>query len=311
MDYLFLTLGLVILVVSGELLVRGAVELALKFNISRLVIGMTIVSFGTSAPELLVSMQAALSGHPDIAIGNVVGSNIANISLILGITVLIFPLAVHRDSIRIDWPMTMIASVLIYVFMLNFKVEPFEGFVLVSILSGFVIWLVRKSRKKNKAENEENQIIEKFSMWSLARSVVLVLLGCGGLVWGGKWLLDGAVGIATDFGISERIIGVTLVAFGTSIPELITSVVAAFKKESDISVGNLIGSNLFNILGILGITSLVKEIPVSAETMNFDILWMLGITALLFPFMYFGMKFTRLKGVVLLSAYLMYVFLLF
>lgn len=311
MDYLLLIAGLAVLIGGGEILVKGAVAVALKFNVSVLVIGMTIVSFGTSAPELLVSIKAAIQGHPDISIGNVIGSNIANISLILGITTLIFPILIKKDSLNIDWPVMMASGLIFYVFLWDNFVHFTEGFILFGLLILFNVWVIVKSRKEHRksAEKEDPELIPevKIPVW---KSTVFILIGCLGLALGAEWFLTGAVGIAESFGISERIIAITVVAFGTSVPELITSGIAALKKETDISIGNLIGSNVFNILGILGITAMVKEIPVSVEMASFDIYWMLAISLLIFPLMYFGKKIGRIKGFILVSFYLIYIFVL-
>ncbi|MBA3899560.1 MAG: calcium/sodium antiporter [Bacteroidetes bacterium] len=308
MDYLILILGLAILIAGGEILVKGAVAVALKFNVSILVIGMTVVSFGTSAPELLISIKAALGGHPDISMGNVVGSNIANISLILGLTTLILPISVNKDSIKIDWPIMMLASLLLYIFILNGILGPLEGVFLFLSLIIFNVWLIFKSRKENKKTVvEEGAGLTSESTMPLLKCLLFIALGCIGLLVGADWFLKGAVGIAEGFGISERIIALTVVAFGTSVPELITSVIAAIRKQTDISIGNLIGSNVFNILGILGITGMVKEINVSNEILFSDMYWMLGISLAMLPLMYFGNKIGRLKGAFLFIFYIVYI----
>jgi cation:H+ antiporter len=309
MDYFLLVIGLAVLIAGGEILVKGAVGLALKFNISVLVVGMTVVSFGTSAPELLVSVKAALQGHPDISMGNVIGSNIANISLILGITTIIFPIVINKDSIKVDWPVMMFSSLLLYVFILNNILGFAEGLLLLVFLILFNAWLIIKSRKENrKAAAEEGPELKAESTLPVWRCITYVAIGCIGLLFGAEWLLTGAVGIAESFGVSERVIALTIVAFGTSVPELITSSIAAIKKETDISIGNLIGSNVFNILGILGITGMVKEVPVNEIILNQDIIWMLVVSAALLPLMFFGKKIGRVKGLALFSFYVIYVY---
>jgi cation:H+ antiporter len=309
MDHLLLLLGgLVVLIIGGELLVRGAVGIALKFNISTLVIGMTVVSFGTSAPELIVSLGAAAGGNPEIAIGNVIGSNIANIALVLAITVLIFPIVVDRNSIRIDWPVMMLASVLFYIFALDNSIQLYEGITLFTLLLVFIIWLVRNSRKQNlviEDDGVETEEVEKPK--PLYYTLVLLLIGLVCLYFGAEWLLGGAVGMAESYGMEKHLIAVTIVAFGTSVPELVTSGVAAYRKQTDISVGNLIGSNLFNIMAVIGITAMVKPIPVEDEVVNSDVFWMLGIAAVLLPMMLIGKKMGRMKGVMLLTSYLVYI----
>lgn len=309
MDYLLLIGGLAILIAGGEVLVRGAVGIALKFNLSPLVIGMTIVSFGTSAPELLVSLKAALEGHPEIAIGNIVGSNIANITLVLGITAMILPIPVKKNTLKIDWPIMMGVSVLFYLFILNGVLNTWEGAIFVILLIFFVIYQL-KSSKTNEVNNEDEVIAElKNKNSNVYFHLLLIVVGIVALSFGAEWLLTGAVNIAQDFGVSEHIISVTIIAFGTSVPELATSVIAAFKKQMDISVGNLIGSNIFNLLSVLGITSLIKEIPISQGVILNDIFWVLGASFLLLPFM-LNYNISRWKGAVLTLFYLAYVFFL-
>ncbi len=312
MDFLLLIVGLVILIASGELLVRGSVAVALNFKISALVIGVTVVSIGTSAPELLVSIQAVLSNHHDISIGNVVGSNIANLALVLGVTAIIFPVAIKKDSIRIDWPVMMMASVVLYLLMLNKSLNFTEGLIFVAALITYVVWLIRRSRKEGlKKAALTDKYFQKGSYLSMFKNVVFIVLGCIGLVFGADWFVEGAVGIARVLGVSERVIAISLVALGTSLPELVTSGVAAFRKETDIAIGNLIGSCIFNILGILGVTSIIHQISVNEKIIQFDIFWMLGISLLLFPLMLIGRKINRVKGMTLLAAYIIYMIVIF
>lgn len=307
MDYLLLIAGLAVLVLSGEILVKGAVAVALRLHISTLVVGMTVVSFGTSAPELLVSLQASLGGNPAIAIGNVVGSNIANLALVLGLTAIVLPLPVERDSLRIDWPAMMVATLLFLVFILDGTIFQWEGAILLLLVFGFTFWLIWRSRKQHRSEDAaEESDVQPSPKWHLWRDIGFIVGGCVGLVFGADWLLEGAVNIADSYGVSKHVIAVTIVAFGTSVPELVTSLVAAFRKQSDISIGNLIGSNLFNILAILGTTSLVKDIPVMDIVIQRDIWWVIGVSLLLFPLMVFGRKVGRWNGALLLSIYLGY-----
>ncbi len=314
MAYLFLILGLATLIVGGEFLVNGAVGIAKKAHISSLVIGMTVISFGTSAPELIVSIKAALSGNPEIAIGNVIGSNIANLALVLGITVIIFPIVVDRNSKIIDWPMMMLASILFFVFALYFGdgyvITRIEGVILFTILLSFIIFLITKSRKqtkklKAKSSSEiEDNAAKKVNLWKALSSLLIGLIG---LYFGAEWLLSSAVELARNFGMSDAVIGVTVIAFGTSVPELVTSAVAAFKKETDISIGNLIGSNLFNIMAVIGITAIVKPIHVGAESINYHMIWMLAIAFALLPLMVIGKKLGRTKGFMLFGTYVVYI----
>lgn len=306
LSYFFLIVGFLLLIFSGDFLVKGAVSIALKLRLSTLVIGMTIVSFGTSAPELLVSIKAALGGHPDISIGSVVGSNISNIALILGITALVFPITVSKATLRIDWPMMMLSTLLFVVVVMDGELSAWEGILFIVFLISFIVWLIRNSRKGSAvpaAVDEVNKEEKNLPLW---KGVGLVGLGAVGLVLGADLMLKGAVEIARYYEVSERIIGLTIVAFGTSLPELITSCVAAFRKEADISIGNLIGSNIFNILAILGITSIIHPISVSSSIINSDNYILLGITFLVFPLMYFGKKLTRGKGFLLFFVYTTY-----
>ena len=313
MMYFWLILGLATLVVGGEFLVRGAIGIAKKAQISTLVIGMTVVSFGTSAPELFVSIGSALDGIPEIAVGNVVGSNIANIALVLGATVLVLPIVVDRNSKIIDFPMMMLATVLFLVFMLDLKIERYEGIILFVILAIFTYLLIRNSRKKNKAlsnakdeEEEDDEEISKVKD-KVGISILFTLLGLVTLYFGAEWMIDGAENIALSAGMDPRIIAVTVVAFGTSVPELVTSMVAAFKKETDISIGNLIGSNIFNIMAVVGVTATVEPLEVEVETLNFDMWWVVGIALALVPIMFLGKKIGRFKGLLLLASYVTYV----
>ena len=312
MEYILLIAGLATLIFGGDALVKGAVGIALKFDISSLVIGMTVVAFGTSMPELLVSVKAAIDNHPEIAIGNVVGSNIVNISLVLGLTTMILPIPVKFATVRVDWPIMMICSILFYLFILNGVIEWWEGLIYSFGIIAFTVFTIKSSSSSNQkqielSQEDELEEVEKKS-YGLFKSIVFVIIGILALTFGASWLLDGAVQIAKSFGISEHIIGVTVVAFGTSVPELVTSVVAAFKKETDISVGNLIGSNIFNLLAVLGFTAIIKEIPVSEQVITNDVFWMMGIALLLLPLMFYKYNINRIKGFILFTSYIVYLF---
>jgi cation:H+ antiporter len=306
MSYFLLILGLATLIGGGEFLVRGAVGIAQKLRLSSLVIGMTVVSFGTSAPELIVSLKAALAGSPEIALGNVIGSNIVNISLVLGITVLIFPLPVDRNTKIIDWPMMFLASMLFFLFALNGQIEQWEGIVLFTLLVLFVVFLIRKSRKHTAGLMEESESVVIPDLRATFKSVFFILIGLVGLYFGAEWLLQGAVDIARNLGMEERVIGITVIAFGTSVPELVASAVAAYHKESDISIGNLIGSNIFNIMAVIGLTVIVKPIDVTEKTLSVDMIWMLAIAVALLPMLLLGKKINRFKGLLLLGSYVAY-----
>ncbi len=310
-DIGLLVLGLVVLIIGGEFLVKGAVGIAEKAHLSKLVIGMTVVSFGTSAPELIVSLKAAFEGAPDIAMGNVIGSNIANIALVLGITVLIFPIIVDRNSKVLDWPMMFFASILFFVFSNDLILQRWEGMVMFSILILFITYLIVSSRKKTKIEKSVNVQKEITPITvNVPKSTVFLLLGLVGLYFGAEWLLNGSVSLAKSAGMSERVIGITIIAFGTSVPELVTCGVAAYRRETDISIGNLIGSNIFNIFAVIGLTSIIHPIAVSQESVSWDMVWMLGIALLLLPLMIIGKKFGRFKGLILLATYIIYMSLL-
>jgi cation:H+ antiporter len=308
MDYFYLILGFTVLLISGDLLVKSGVSLSSHFRISNLVIGVTIISLGTSAPELVVSLGAALRDHPDIAVGNIVGSNISNIALVLGLTSVIIIIPVQRTSVVMDWPFMMFASILFYFFVMNGILTYIEGIIFLSLLLVFIAWSVRKSRL------ELLRIGHVFvkARYSVSLSVLLLVISSAGLYIGATWLVDGAESIARRLDVSERVISVTIIAFGTSVPELATSVMAAVKKHLDISIGNIIGSNIFNIFGILGVTSIIRTIPVSVE-LRYDIFWMMGISALLLIFMlpYGKASLNRWKGAILLTLYIVYIFTVF
>lgn len=309
MDYLFLFLGLILLMLAGDFLVRGSVSLAGHFKVSKLVIGVVLVSFGTSAPELVVSLDAALMGHPDISIGNVIGSNIANIALVLGLTAIILPVKVKKKAVHFDWAVMMVISVLFYLFCLNYKLQFIEGLLLFLLLGAFIFRSIFKSRKE-KSKSLEESIPPKHTMLV---SIVLVVISAVGLILGANFLVKGASSIAMNLGVDERIISVTVIALGTSLPELATSIAAAIRKELDIFVGNIIGSNIFNILAILGITSMVKEIDINPMILKFDIFWMLGTSLLLFIFILPLQKgiITRWKGLIFVAIYVLYIYLAF
>jgi cation:H+ antiporter len=310
MEYLLLILGLATLIAGGELLVRGAVGIALKAKVPSVIVGLTIVSFGTSAPELIISLQAVMSNNPDISVGNVIGSNIANLGLVLGLTAVILPLPFEKSILRKDWPYMMASSILLWLFLLDNELSFLEGFFLLLGLLVYIIFMIRRA-KSGRIPLSVLDDVEDLSQskgkpyWSL---FLLLILASVGLHFGSDWFLDGAMQIASNFGLSDRVIGVTIVAFGTSTPELAASVIAAAKKEMDISLGNLVGSNIFNILSVLGITAIVKPLAVSQETLDFDIYWMLGVALILLPFMLLGKKISRLHGAILLAIYILYIY---
>lgn len=283
LNILILIFSIAVLILSGQGLVKGSVSIASRFHISTMVIGMTVVAFGTSAPELIVSLQAALEGHPDIAMGNVIGSNIANVALVLGLTAMVISLPVVSGRLFYDWFIMMLSYLLLWLFIQDESIAFYEGALMFAAIVAFTWRAVYKSRLR-KRDPEEKEV-KTYPLWL---AVSLVLIACAGLAWGADMLVDAASEIAINMGVSERVISVTIVAFGTSVPELTTSLVAAFKKETEISVGNIVGSNLFNILVVLGITSMVHPIAVDYLSFRMDLAWMvlLGILLLLviYPF---------------------------
>ena len=307
--YLLLFAGLILLFVSGKYLVDSSVAVSRRLKIPRMIIGLTVVAFGTSAPELLVSLQAAFSGYPEIAIGNVVGSNISNILLVLAITALIYPIPVPASSVKRDWPLMMLVSMLLFVFSLNGSISRMEGGVLVTLLAGYILLSVLRSRGAEKQEilADEGPVMK----WWVAG--IIFLGSCVGLAFGADLLVDNVALIAEEMGISKRVVSLTMVAVGTSIPEVATSVIAALKKETEISVGNIIGSNIMNILSVLGFTSLVSPISVSEEIAGFDIPWMLGVTVLMLLLMLPAARsrITRWEGSFMIIIYLLYIYFLF
>ncbi len=311
MSILWVILGFILLVVGGEFLVRSSVALSFKFNISKMVIGMTVVSFATSAPELLVSLNAALSGSPAIAINNVVGSNIANIGLVLGVTALVGPIAVDKSFYKLNWPVMMIFSMALYFFLKNDSVlTSLEGGILFIGLLLFLFFLIKKAKKDTKIEGVDDTL----SVVSNFKIVIWLLIGAAALYFGSEWLVKGAEEIALAVGVSKGVIGLSLIAIGTSVPELAASVIAAAKQEKAISLGNLIGSNIFNIASVLGVTSIVKQIPVTEPTiLNNDIFWMLGFSAVLIPLILLPkqLQISRMKGMFLVAAYGVLMFFIF
>lgn len=306
--------GLALLVLGGEFLVRASVGLSFKLNISKMVIGLTVVSFATSAPELLVSINAAIGDSPAIAINNVIGSNIANIGLVLGITAIIGPIAVNNTFYKLTWPVLMVFSLVIYYFLWTGNLlARWEGIVLVIALILFLVILIRSARK-NKDEVDIEDVDETAATISYAKIFLWLGLGGAALYFGSEFLVDGAKAIALNLGVSEGVISITMIAIGTSVPELAASVIAALKKEKAISLGNLIGSNIFNIASVLGITSIITEIPViEPQILTRDIFWMLGFAFILYPFAYVPRKFgiDRYEGVILFVTYVFFIYTVF
>ncbi|WP_313111275.1 calcium/sodium antiporter [Aequorivita sediminis] len=311
MDYLFVFLGLTLLVIGGEFLVRSSVALSFKLNLSKMVIGLTVVSFATSAPELLVSLQAALNGFSDISLGNVIGSNIANIGLVLGITAIISPLAIDKDFYKLNWPVMMILSIGLYFILKSGDIiSRSEGVALLLMLVIYLWILIRKARKDRGVVQVDEEVDESLATTSNFKIILWLIIGGVALYGGSELLVNGAVSLAQSFGVTERVIAVTMIAVGTSIPELAASVIAALKKEKALSLGNLIGSNIFNIASVLGITAIIQPIAVmSEEVLTNDIFWMIGFAGILLPLAFLPKAYElgRKRGILLLSAYAFFI----
>lgn len=303
MDFVAIIVGLVLLIKGGDLLLDAAVALSLKINIPKIVIGMTVVSFATSAPELIVSIKSALKGYPDLALGNVVGSNIANLAFVLGVILIISPIRVTKSFYKTDWPIMMIATLLFYSFLqADWYLSQVEGGILFVLLLIFLIYLLFFHKK---AVIEEKVEIDEKEM--LLTQLTFTFFAGGFFLWlGSEVLVNSAVSLATSLGVSERIISISVVSIGTSIPELSASIIAIINKEKAISIGNLIGSNIFNILAVMGITAMIHPISVMDRAiLDIDFFWMIGVSLLIFPLVFIPkkMRLGRLEGFFLLIIY--------
>ncbi|NQW36685.1 MAG: calcium/sodium antiporter [Flavobacteriales bacterium] len=312
MSLVYVVLGFVLLVVGGELLVKGSVGLSYKFNISKAVIGMTVVSFATSAPELIVSLKSALNGHSDIALGNIIGSNIANIVLVLGLTAVIAPLFVNKYFYKLNWPAMLLFTIATYWFLKNDNIlSTFEGAILLISLIIFIGILIKKAKVLGVDIEEIDELLNESSGFRIA---LWFLIG-GVALWGGSELLiSGAIDMANYLNVSERVISISVIAIGTSVPEAATSIIAAIRKEKSISLGNLIGSNIFNIGSVLGITALIRPIPlVDQKLLDNDMIWLLGFSILLLPLVFLpkSYKISRYKGAFLLISYSIFLYIIF
>ena len=310
MALIALAVGIFLLIKGGDWLMRAAVALSLRFSIPKIVIGMTVVSFATSAPELIVSVQSALGGHPDLALGNVVGSNIANLGLVLAIIIMISPIDVPPSFYKTDWPMMMIASLLFYLFIRNDNsLQTHEGAILFFLLLIFMVYLIKfqKNAVLDEAPEDDEALPVK-------RTISYLFLGGFSLWLGSETLIKGAVSLAQNMGVSERIISVSIVSLGTSIPELSASLIAIINKEKAISLGNLIGSNIFNILAVMGVTSMIQPVVIQdTGLLTNDIWWMLGISFLILPLVFFprGFRLSWLDGLILFTLYGVFILPLF
>jgi cation:H+ antiporter len=311
---LSILLGLVLLTQGGDYLIRGAVAVAQRARLDAMVIGLTVVAFGTSAPELLVSLQAALQGSSGLALGNVVGSNIANVALILGVTAALAVVPVKRTTLTVDMPFLLVASALMTTAALGGCIERWQGLVGLAMLVGFVTWQVRHARRQQVASQQDTEVATRPTM-PLRRALVLVVLSCAALTYGADFLVQGASDIARHVGhrldiptaTMERIIGLTIVAIGTSLPELFASISAARKGETDMAIGNVIGSNIFNILCVVGASASITPIAGSGAGFAGDYAWMLLLTALLWLFLYTGRRLSHREGVTLLCLYVIFI----
>ncbi len=307
MSLIFIFLGFLLLVVGGEFIVRSSVALSFRFNISKFVIGMTVVSFATSLPELIVSVNAAINDSPSIAINNVIGSNIANIGLVLALVAVLSNIKVDKKFFKRDWPWMFFLSIVLSLFLYTGNIlDKLEGIILISILILFIINVLKKSN----VNETYNDVDDKLSLVSNFKIFIWLIISSFALYYGSEFLVDGAVNFAKQISISEAVISVTIIAIGTSIPELAASLVAIAKNEKGISVGNLIGSNIFNIGSVLGITSLIKNIPVAQEIIQRDIFWMLlfAILIIILSILPEKNKISKYKGVIMLVCYFIFIF---
>lgn len=306
MDYVLLILGFILLVIGGEYLVRSSVALSFKLKLSKMMIGLTVVSFATSAPELLVSVQAAFDDFSDVSLGNVIGSNIANIGLVLGLSSMLTVIAVEKDFYQVNWPVMLILSGLLYLFLwTDLTLARWEGVVFLIIIVSYILYLLKNSKIVTVPEEADEQLKKTSNI----KIIFWLILGAAALYFGSEWLVDGAVGLSKSFGISQRVISVSIIAVGTSVPELAASIISIIKGEKAISLGNLIGSNIFNIASVLGITAILKPIQVeSTEILSNDIIWMIAIAAVTLPLAIIKPKnkFTRWNGFLLFTGFIIF-----
>jgi cation:H+ antiporter len=310
--YILFVLGFIVLIKGADLLVDGSSSVAKKLDVSDLIIGLTVVAFGTSAPELFVNLLASIDGKTDLAIGNILGSNIANILLILGVASIIYPITVQKSTIFKEIPFSLLAALAMGVLANDRLIDGksfselsrSDGLILLGFFSIFLYYIVEVGRKTVSTKDDEVKQL------STLKSIIFILLGFVGLVLGGKWIVDGAIAMTADFGVSESFVGLTVVAIGTSLPELATSAVAAFKRNTDIAIGNVVGSNIFNIYWILGLSSVIKPLPFSPAN-NTDILMTIVASILLFFFIGRNHLLQRWQGIMFLLIYILYTIYLF
>lgn len=317
MTLLLFVVGIALLVVGAELLVRGASFLAALCKISPLIIGLTVVAFGTGAPEMAVCVNSSIKGQTNIAIGNAVGSNIMNVLFILGMSAMIIPLTVSKQLTRLDVPFMIVVSIIVFVFAFDGKIGTLEGVFLVSMMLLYTIVLIRLGRKESQAkEGSQGEIMSASGRLGrssgLAINIVFLLVGLGMLVLGSNWLVESAVAFARYLNVSESIIGLTIVAVGTSLPEIVTSIVASIKGQRDMAVGNVVGSNIFNLLGVVGVSAIVAPsgLEVLSSVIHFDLPVLLATAAVCLPIFFTGGKIARWEGAFLFGFYIAYTFYL-
>ncbi|MEZ4459375.1 MAG: calcium/sodium antiporter [bacterium] len=319
LDFALFLIGLTILYFAAEALVQGASAMALRMGIAPLIVGLTVVAFGTSAPELVVSLAAVFTDSDDISVGNIIGSNIANLAFILGLSAIIRPMMVSAEVIKREYPVMLGASVLLVALAFDGQLSRVDGAILVACMVGYLVYMARMAKVSMQSAKEEaatRDLLEDLDgidpeKSNNAKDIARVIFGIIGLTGGAKLMVDSAVVIASAMGVSQLVIGITVVAIGTSLPELATSVVASFRGESDISVGNVVGSNVFNVLSVLGIVACLKPISVGAAAVQYDVWVMLAVTLLIWPVMWTGKRISRIEGGLFLVAYIAYSIWLF
>ena len=309
MAYLLTLLGFIVLLVGGEAIVRGSVALANRLRVAPFLIGLTIVGFGTSLPELFVSVNAALVGAPGLAVGNVIGSNIANILLIIGVAALITPILIKPAEVKSDTITMLVATALYTCFGLTTRIITWHGIILLGLLATYLYIAILRHRSNPALETTEAKEIvnNSFLFNNLYGIIFITLLGLVSIIIGAELLVAGATAVAKSFGVSEEVIGLTIIAIGTSVPELATAIVAAYRKQAEICIGNVLGSNIFNILSITGITALFSQLPFSSEILSFDLWIVLGCTLIFGWFLLNGHKITRIAGILFISTYTIFI----
>jgi cation:H+ antiporter len=311
-DYLYVILGIALLMVGGEGLIRGALGIANRFKVSPLICGLVILGFGTSAPELFLTLDAAMSNQPDAAIGNVVGSNIGNILIILGVCAVIRPLTCPALIFKRDASSVVLSCLVFSILIFDGLISLIDGFIYLGLLAGYVTWAIRSENNPHvlpapnisTEELEPNDIVKPRSTMMCS---IFVIAGLALLLLGSNYLLEGAVNIAKSWGLSNAVISLTILAVGTSMPELTISIIATIKRQSDVAVASILGSNVFNILGILGVTAFVTPLNIADRISSFDQWVMLAVSMLLFVFLYTGKRLSRIEGLILLAVYALYV----